>query len=60
MPECGKCKFFHPYVNSGTFGECRKYAPAPGMVEGAMAYWPVVDSDDGCGEHEEAKDEAAC
>jgi len=56
--DCADCRFYYP--TDSIVGKCRRYAPRPvqwGETETADgnrgetdAVWPVVSSDDTCGE----------
>ena len=53
---CGVCRFYlhtDPDIN---VGECRRYAPRAALCneesEAFVAYWPLVASEDGCGDYE--------
>ena len=56
-PDCSLCRFFDPELYShGARGECRRHAPRLGdMVEQneniRWAAWPVVQSEEWCGEY---------
>jgi len=55
---CGKCRFFEDAEFSDGFGECHRHAPrCTGAEPGSndLAVWPVISSDDWCGEFEERR-----
>lgn len=45
---CDTCKFVHHKGPHGDRTECRRNAPAPGLM--ANASWPRVELSDWCGE----------
>lgn len=60
MNNCSNCKFFREFRfvegMAEDFGECRFYAPTPGVNLGAafqdrIAQWPVVDKAHWCGQY---------
>jgi len=62
-PDCCDCLFYEP--EDAYSGTCRRYAPRPSNLELAedeavplpTAVWPFVQSDDWCGEFEQAPEE---
>lgn len=53
-PECGNCRFC--VLDKDGDGQCRRYPPAVLVDEGTWAtVWPVVESDDFCGEWKPAQ-----
>jgi len=64
-PQCENCRFFEPRVFNGVAspdnGRCRRRAPRPwNSTNNAdepirTAWWPIVATDEWCGEHEPAK-----
>lgn len=49
---CADCRYMTEHQeDDSTLLLCCRYPPAQiGMLEGAMTSWPVVESDDRCGE----------
>ena len=48
-PGCASCLAFHADGPDRTTGECRRYAPVPGVA--ANFDWPMVNGDDWCLQH---------
>lgn len=46
-PTCATCAYHEP-GRVGAKGECRRHAP---ILWGSVSYWPKVEDDDWCGEH---------
>lgn len=63
---CETCAFFRPERSQGFTGRCRARPPVPVFMPESdgkpkvRSMWPIVRSDDWCGEHAlDVKDEAA-
>src|SRR5262245_38481908 len=56
-PACVDCAFYRAKEGTdGEYGECRRYAPQPRVVNeddavSQATVWPAVFGRDGCGEH---------
>ena len=69
MP-CGNCRFFEPGAtepdeDGDLLGQCRRTAPRaitfstggqPHDYTAPVAYWPIVEAKEWCGEHEDGGD----
>jgi hypothetical protein len=59
-PSCGSCRFWQfvgeAEEDAETMGDCRRYAPRPTKNDDlfAVAYWPMTNAHDWCGEYAEA------
>jgi hypothetical protein len=61
--QCKDCVHFEPTGDSsGQYGECRRHAPMPHVIDTSLpknadmdpdtfwAWWPLVSAEEGCGE----------
>lgn len=54
---CDNCRFLEPNQSNTYAGRCQRYAPRPRNQQGGeyRAEWPVVFSDDWCGDFQPKK-----
>jgi hypothetical protein len=51
---CETCRFYSANWNKPSIGQCRRRAPTyDEFAEHARTVWPVVKSNNWCGEHQE-------
>lgn len=56
MNHCPECKFFHPWDTPKDFGYCRRRAPiTPCQNPVSHEKWPIVGSNEWCGEFEKSE-----
>lgn len=55
---CANCIYWAGHDGDDA-GECRRHSPRPRPAE-EVAYWPIVEADDWCGEWEEGGDICTC